>query len=48
MGIRYQDEKKVFTLTTKNTMYQMQLGPVGHLLHLYYGMKTEETFDYLQ
>ena len=48
MGIRYDSERKLFTLTTRDTMYQMQIGPVGHLLHLYYGPKTDCCFDYLQ
>ena len=48
MGIRFDSDKKIFTLTTRDTMYQMQIGPVGHLLHLYYGPKTDDCFDYLQ
>ena len=48
MGIRYDSDKKIFTLATRDTMYQMQIGPVGHLLHLYYGPETCESFDYLQ
>ena len=48
MSIYFDPAKKVFTLTTKNTMYQMQVGPVGHLLHLYYGAVTDDCFDYLQ
>lgn len=48
MSIRYDSERKLFTLTTRDTMYQMQIGPVGHLLHLYYGPKTDDCFDYLQ
>lgn len=48
MSIRFDSERRLFTLTTRDTMYQMQLGPVGHLLHLYYGPKTDDCFDYLQ
>ncbi len=48
MAILFEHAKKTFTLTTDKTMYQMQLGPVGHLLHLYYGPLTEGFFDYLQ
>lgn len=48
MSICYDSDKKIFTLTTRDTMYQMQIGPVGHLLHLYYGPKTDCCFDYLQ
>lgn len=48
MPIRYDSARKLFTLTTRDTLYQMQLGPVGHLLHLYYGPQTDDCFDYLQ
>lgn len=48
MSIHYDSERKFFTLATRDTMYQMQVGPVGHLLHLYYGPKTDDCFDYLQ
>ena len=48
MPIYCDPENKSFTLTTQDTMYQMQIGPVGHLLHLYYGPKTDCCFDYLQ
>lgn len=48
MSICYDSDKKIFTLTTRDTMYQMQIGPVGYLLHLYYGPKTDCCFDYLQ
>ena len=47
MGIAYHKEKRIFTLTTKNTVYQMQIGPLGYLLHLYYGRRAEGCFDYL-
>ena len=48
MSIRFDSQHKLFTLTTKNSTYQMQLGPLGHLLHLYYGPLAEDSFDYLQ
>ncbi len=48
MAIQFENTQKTFTLTTQKTMYQMQIGPVGHLLHLYYGPLTEGCFDYLQ
>ncbi|MGN0977468.1 MAG: alpha-galactosidase, partial [Faecousia sp.] len=48
MCIRFDSARKTFTLTTKNSVYQMQLGPLGHLLHLYYGAAAEGCFDYLQ
>lgn len=47
MSITYAPESKLLTLATANTSYQMQIGPVGHLLHLYYGRRTEGCFDYL-
>ena len=45
MSICYDSDKRIFTLTTRDTMYQMQIGPVGHLLHLYYGPQTNDCFD---
>ncbi len=47
MSIVFDSEKRSFTLTTKNTVYQMQLGPLGYLLHLYYGRRAAGCFDYL-
>ena len=47
MAIRYNEEKKVFSLHTKNTTYQMCVGKYGFLLHLYYGKRTEGSMDYL-
>ncbi len=35
--ISFHEETKVFTLHTRTTMYQMQVGRYGTLLHLYYG-----------
>lgn len=37
MSIVYNSQNKVFTLNTKNSSYQMQIGRYGHLFHLYYG-----------
>lgn len=48
MSIRFDSVKKTFTIETQKTMYQMQLGPLGHLLHLYYGRRAQGVFDYLQ
>lgn len=48
MSIHYDPLRKTFSLRTKHTLYQMQLGPVGHLLHLYYGPDVAECMDYLQ
>ncbi|WP_099469616.1 alpha-galactosidase [Konateibacter massiliensis] len=48
MAIRIDDSKKLFTLQTKNTTYQMQVGKCDVLLHLYYGKKVEnDNLDYL-
>ena len=47
MSIVFDNEKRSFTLTTRNTVYQMQIGPLGYLLHLYYGRRAEGCFDYL-
>ncbi len=48
MAIVYQEEKRLFTLQTKNSTWQMQVSPYGHLLHVYYGRKVEKTaMDYL-
>ena len=37
MSIIYQEEYKTITLHTKNTTYQMKVGNLDYLLHLYYG-----------
>ena len=47
MSIVFDKEKQTFTLRTKSTVYQMQVGPLGYLLHLYYGRAAEGVFDYL-
>ena len=39
--------KKIFTLHTAHTTYQMQVDPLGYLLHLYYGEKTNSSMDYV-
>ena len=40
MAIIYNPNKKIFTLHTAHTTYQMQVDPLGYLLHLYYGERT--------
>ena len=40
MSIAYDQQKRLFTLTTDNTSYQMQIEKQGFLRHLYYGSKT--------
>ena len=37
MGIIYNEEHKTITLHTRHTSYQMKIGNLDYLLHLYYG-----------
>lgn len=48
MAIIYSGEKKIFTLQTRNTTYQMKVSEYGYLLHVYYGSRVEdEDLSYL-
>ncbi len=53
MAIKYESEKRIFTLHTENTTYQMKVDAYGFLLHLYYGgkisgqMEERLSMDYL-
>lgn len=47
MAILFQEEKRIFTLQTKQTTYQMKVDDFGFLLHLYYGTKVSGDMDYL-
>lgn len=47
MAIRYDSEKRIFSLHTKHTTYQMMADSYGYLLHLYYGKRIEAPMDYL-
>ncbi|MCD8216939.1 MAG: alpha-galactosidase, partial [Clostridiales bacterium] len=47
MAIQYNIKSNIFTLSTKNSTYQMQVDPYGFLLHLYYGKKMRGEADYL-
>ena len=47
MPILYSSEKKLFTLHTAHTTYQIQIDPYGVPLHLYYGTRCEGEMDYL-
>lgn len=38
---------KTITIQTKHTTYQMGVHPLGYVLHLYYGEKTEGDMSYL-
>ena len=40
MSIVFDPEQKTFTLQTEKSTYQMQIGHLGHLLHLYYGPRA--------
>lgn len=46
MSIVYHSNKKIFSLHTKNTTYQMMVDQYGYLLHLYYGTKNNGLMDY--
>ena len=48
MAIQIDAEKKIFTLETDHTMYQMQADAYGVLRHLWYGAKTGCDMFYLQ
>lgn len=48
MAIQIDAEKKIFTLETDHTMYQMQADAYGVLRHLCYGAKTGCDMSYLQ
>lgn len=37
MSVHFDSKSGCFSLQTQNTTYQMQLDPMGHLLHIYYG-----------
>lgn len=47
MAILYKEDKKIFTLNTKHSTYQMKIDQYGFLLHLYYGRKALGNMDYL-
>lgn len=48
MSVIYHESKKVFTIQTKNSTYQMKVSEHGHLLHLYYGKPIgDEDVSYL-
>ncbi len=47
MAIRYSEEKRIFTLDTAKTTYQMMADEHGVLLHLYYGRKAVGDMDCL-
>ncbi|MDD6036681.1 MAG: alpha-galactosidase [Lachnospiraceae bacterium] len=47
MSIIYNPNKRIFSLHTKNTTYQMMVDKHGYLLHLYYGSANSGLMDYV-
>ncbi|MCR5136114.1 MAG: alpha-galactosidase [Oscillospiraceae bacterium] len=47
MSIVFDQKSSTLSLHTRNSSYQMQIGPLGYLLHTYYGRRCEDFFDYL-
>ena len=47
MAISFDANRKIFTIHTKQTTYQMQADANGYLLHLYYGARTKGSMNYL-
>ncbi len=47
MAIAYDSEKKLFSLETENTTYQMRIDEYGILQHVYYGGKLYGDADYM-
>ena len=47
MAIIFDANRKIFTIHTKHTTYQMQADAKGYLLHFYYGVRVKGTMDYL-
>lgn len=47
MGIYYDEQKRIFTIHTERSTYQMQIDRLGALLHLYYGAKINCDMDHL-
>ncbi len=47
MAIHFDTQQRLFTLQTQRSVYQMKVGRFGHLLHLYYGRKTNGDMSFL-
>lgn len=41
MSIIFSEKDRTITLHTAHTTYQMQIGGIGHLKHLYYGRRVD-------
>ena len=46
MAIIYNKEKRIFSLHTEHTTYQMMADTHDYLLHLYYGKRLDSEMDY--
>ncbi|MBO5522193.1 MAG: alpha-galactosidase [Roseburia sp.] len=46
MAVVYNPNKRIFSLHTKHTTYQMMVDRYGYLLHLYYGAANKGLMDY--
>ena len=46
MGIRIEENERLFSLETEHTLYQMKADEIGVLLHLWYGPKTGTDMSY--
>ena len=47
MSIVFDAAARTLTLHTRDSSYQMQIGPLGYLLHTYYGRRAEGDFSAL-
>ena len=47
MAIIFAANRKIFTIHTKHTTYQLQADAQGYLLHFYYGVRVNGPMDYL-
>ena len=47
MAIIYNKEKRIFSLHTEHTTYQMMADTHDYLLHLYYGKRLDSEMDYI-
>ena len=46
MGVQFHSKDKTITMHTAKTTYQMKIGPLGLLLHTYYGPRAEGDLSY--
>lgn len=43
MAVIFESNDKIFTIHTRNSTWQMKISKYGHLLHVYYGDKVEDS-----